>query len=263
MKEELHYFSGGDGVLSLDLAGVSWCDGSYRIRRVESDCWVLEQVVKGTGVLLVDGVRYTASAGDIYLLPPGSDHEYFSDAVDPWEKIFMNLRGRLPESLFSFYAMAGTVVFSGCGAEGLFREFLEIVRREGRPEEQLPSCALKLHEICIAVHSRHSQPEEPRDAVRIKQYLEQNVSRLVSIRELAEILGRSEDYVGTQFKKAYGITPYAYLLEQKMELACRLLRNTALPVREIAARLGYDDAHYFSGLFRKAIGVPPSSLRKR
>lgn len=262
MKEELHYFSGGDEVFSLDLAGVSWCDGSYHIRRAQSDCWVLEQVVKGTGALLVDGVQYTASAGDIYLLPFGSDHEYFSDAADPWEKIFMNLRGSLPKSLFSLYAMAGNIVFSGCGAEGLFQDFLEMIRRESRPEERLPACALKLHEICMAVHSQYAQPEEPWDAVRIKGYLEQNVSRLVSIRELAEMLGRSEDYVGKQFKKAYGITPYAYLLEQKMELACRLLRNTALPVREIAARLGYEDAHYFSGLFRKAMGVPPSSLRK-
>ena len=97
----------------------------------------------------------------------------------------------------------------------------------------------------------------------MKIYLDQNVSRLVSVSELAGQIFRSPDYASKLFKRTYGVTPYAYLLKQKMELACRLLQSTALSVQEIASRLGYEDAHYFSGLFHRAVGQPPSSYRKK
>ena len=48
-----------------------------------------------------------------------------------------------------------------------------------------------------------------------------------------------------------------------MELACLLLQNTSLPIPEISARLGYEDAHYFSGLFRQRMGVPPRVWRTK
>ena len=263
MKEELYYFPGGDEVFTLQLAGYSWCDGSYHICRPASECWVLEQVLQGTGRIIVDGVHYTASAGDVYLLPKGSEQEYFSDSADPWRKIFMNLCGSLPDALFSAYQLAGNVIFSGCKTEALFLSLYEFFKQPPSPE-QLSACALKFHEICAALYAcRHAARYEPPEAAAIKLYLDQNVHRLVKIQELAETIYRSADYTAKLFKKTYGCTPYAYLLEKKMELACLLLQNTSLPIQEISARLGYEDAHYFSGLFRQRMGVPPRVWRTK
>ncbi len=47
-----------------------------------------------------------------------------------------------------------------------------------------------------------------------------------------------------------------------MSIAERLLRDTVLPVKEVATQLGYEDAHYFSGLFKKEKGVSPAAFRK-
>ena len=47
-----------------------------------------------------------------------------------------------------------------------------------------------------------------------------------------------------------------------MSIAEKLLRDTALPVKEVAVQLGYEDAHYFSGLFKKEKGVSPVRFRK-
>lgn len=262
MKEDLYYFSGRDDVFWLELAGISWCDASYHIRRPASCCWVLEQVMKGRGTLKVDGASYTASAGDIYLLPKGSDHDYFSSAADPWEKIFMNLRGSLPDALFSAYGLTGKVIFTNCQAEGLFWAFYRILQWNAPESERLKACALKLHEICAAIHQKQqAQHAEPPEAAAMKRYLESNLSRLVSIRELAKQIYRSPDYASKLFLQTYGKTPYAYLLEKKMELACRLLESSALSVQEISSRLGYEDAHYFSGLFKSKMGCAPRKWR--
>ena len=47
-----------------------------------------------------------------------------------------------------------------------------------------------------------------------------------------------------------------------MEKARLLLRETDLKVREIAARLGYDDPFYFSNVFKKCVGVSPEQYRR-
>ena len=57
------------------------------------------------------------------------------------------------------------------------------------------------------------------------------------------------------------MTPYAYLLEKKLELAGQLLRDTNLSVREIAEKLSFADEYYFSNVFKKKMGVTPSLWR--
>ena len=129
MKEDLRYFPGWGEPFILELAGMSWCDGSYRIRRTCSPVWVLEQVLEGTGTVEVNGVRHTASAGDVYLLLLGAAHYYYSDPRDPWVKIFMNVRGALPGALISTYGLTGRVVFP---AGGLPHPLFQTARRACR-----------------------------------------------------------------------------------------------------------------------------------
>ena len=263
MKEDLHYIPGGDETFTLELAGKSWCDGTYYIDRPKSTIWVMEQVLEGCGTICVDRLSYTAQKGDVYLLPRGSDHFYRSDSDQPWVKIFMNIRGTLPDSIFQAYALSGRVVIRQAGTEALFEEFYQLVCAETRPAELHSKAALLLHRICMALHAglRAASPE-PAEAVVMKEYLEQNLSRLVSMQELAAAIFRSPDYAGKLFRKTYGETPYAFLLRKKMELACRLLENTRLPIQEVAARIGYDDPQYFAGLFRKRMGCTASAWRK-
>ena len=61
-----------DSPFQLRLAGVSYCDGSYRIERETADFSVVEYVERGTGTLEIDGEEFHPSAGDLYFLPEGS-----------------------------------------------------------------------------------------------------------------------------------------------------------------------------------------------
>lgn len=64
------------------------------------------------------------------------------------------------------------------------------------------------------------------------------------------------------FKEAYGITPYQYLLQKKLTLAKMMLKDTRLPIKEIAENLGFQDNHYFSSFFKKQTGTSPQQYRK-
>ena len=80
--------------------------------------------------------------------------------------------------------------------------------------------------------------------------------------ELSSLIKRSESQTIRIFKDAYGITPYAYLIEKKISLAKKLLTGTNLTVKEISEKLAFADEYYFSNLFKQKVGTSPSSFRK-
>ena len=100
------------------------------------------------------------------------------------------------------------------------------------------------------------------EALKIKSYLDLNLSRLVNAKELAGVVFRSPDYCLKLFLREFGITPYSYQISRKMQVAKSLLRDTNMSIEEIAESLGYSDAHYFSNLFLQKCGSRPTSYRK-
>ena len=97
MKEEIVHFYAPQTKLPfyLEMAGISYCDGTYRMKRQDSAETVIEYVVEGRGYLNINGENYAATAGDVYILRKHTTHTYWSDAKAPWVKIFFNIRGSL------------------------------------------------------------------------------------------------------------------------------------------------------------------------
>lgn len=263
MKEEFRVFGGPDPALpfAVEMAGISYCDGTYRIERPRSEITVMEYVVSGKGTIHTRGQIFTARGGDVYILHRGDSHLYYSDAEDPWVKLFFNVSGDLTEQLLDAYRLSGEVLVPRCPVEGLFRAFFAITRTDQEISAIFGRCALKLHEIIMAVSAGRGGPALPAEAVRLKQLLDSRISGTVTIEELARSIYHSPDYTIKLFKRTFGRTPYAYLLAQKMHAAKSLLRSTNLSVKEISARTGFEDQHYFSNLFKKQCGLSPAQYR--
>ncbi len=84
----------------------------------------------------------------------------------------------------------------------------------------------------------------------------------VDIARIAERFGISPRSLNRRFKKVTGTTPLAYLQHKRVNDARELLSKTDLQVAEIASRVGYEDASYFSGLFKAHMQLSPSEYRK-
>jgi AraC-like DNA-binding protein len=80
--------------------------------------------------------------------------------------------------------------------------------------------------------------------------------------ELARHAMTNEYKLKRGFKALFGISPYAYLLQHRLELARRYLLDTDRSIAEIARRVGYRDPAHFTNAFRKGYGVRPSDLRR-
>lgn len=98
--------------------------------------------------------------------------------------------------------------------------------------------------------------------LRAKEYVHNNYAEEeLSLDSICEVLGVSNSYFSTIFKKETGKSFISYLTDYRMERASRLLIETNEKSYIIARNVGYTDANYFSYVFKRKYGVSPSKYR--
>lgn len=262
MNEILRYFSDSFAPIHIELCGVTLKDSKYYIDRPCSPLTVLEYVYSGEGYIEKDGNTIPVGADTVYLLCAGHHHRYGSDPDNPWEKIFVNVSGKLGVQLPAEFGLEPLGIYSGEGMYDLFLRMRAIA--EGTPQENDEAALSALFtEALFRLSQKNIRAQHSDEALKMKQLLDNNTGRIVSNEELAGEIFRSKDYCIKHFASEFGVTPYEYQLSLKTEAACNLLRTTSLPIASIAGAVGYNDPQYFSGLFRKRVGMSPREYRQQ
>lgn len=100
-------------------------------------------------------------------------------------------------------------------------------------------------DLATALSRIHREPEKP-----------------WTVAGLAEQAAMSRSTFSATFVKVLGQPPLHYLRNHRMQIACRLLRDQTLGLKEIATRVGYDSASAFSTAFKRFAGTAPSDYRR-
>jgi len=96
---------------------------------------------------------------------------------------------------------------------------------------------------------------------RAKEYMNEHFSTDISLQDLAGHCHMSLFHFARVFKRITGHTPYQYLLNIRLKHARILLHSTRLPVTDICYTSGFNNADYFTTLFRQKYGMSPSQYR--
>lgn len=267
MREEIvdFYLNQEEYPFNLQMVGISYCDGSYRVERTNPGIYVFEYILEGEGTILVEGEAFRPVKGDVYILHRGKDHRYFSDDRQPWTKIWINIYGKLIDALIQTYALNQVYHVPNLDLSDLFFKMVELTRDTSlQTKELFEREALLFHEMIIRISGRISEsntlPITP--AQRLRQYIDQNAEKALGMQELCSVIYKSQSQTIRLFKNEFHITPYEYLVNQKIEMAKLLLLNSGIQVKEIAYRLNFADEHYFSNCFKAKTGVSPSGFRR-
>lgn len=250
----------------IRLSGISYCDATYRIKRCCAPTYILEYVIEGKGTVINEGVTFYPKAGDVYLLHRGSNHEYYSDSMEPWTKIWFNISGSLVEALFTFYKLNKVTHIQGLDLSSLFFEMLEIskLKLDDR-KEMLDLASLKFHEILIRISDKlkSSDTDVPLTLPqKIKKYIDKNIEELVTLEQLSTAFFISARQIMRVFKKDFGQTPYDYILSERIEISKSLLVYTKMPISDIAKKLRFSNQSHFCKTFKERAGQSPATYRK-
>lgn len=112
----------------------------------------------------------------------------------------------------------------------------------------------------IKKHNRLGNPNVIEDA---KQWIRDHISEDISLNKLANYVHMSPNYLSALFKQATGETFIEFSTRTRFELAKQLLIQPEIKIYQIAEKIGYTDANYFSIAFKKNEGMTPSQYRAR
>jgi AraC-like DNA-binding protein len=103
----------------------------------------------------------------------------------------------------------------------------------------------------------------PALAHRICEYIESHLDERISLEALASMAGLSAHHFARAFRQSVGTPPHGYLLQRRLEHVEHMLRDTQLPLSQIALAVGFSDQSHLARHFRRLTGMPPSLARRQ
>lgn len=104
----------------------------------------------------------------------------------------------------------------------------------------------------------------PRDLAllrRVRDRIDRDYAQPLDVEALARGVHMSAGHLSREFRRAYGESPYSYLMTRRIERAMALLRRGDLSVTEVCLAVGCSSLGTFSTRFTELVGVPPSTYR--
>ena len=101
-----------------------------------------------------------------------------------------------------------------------------------------------------------------RHLLRARDLADAHYDKPLDLAQLARTANVSERHFSRSFRRAYGETPYQYLLSRRLERARHLLRTTEMQVAEICLAVGFTSVGSFTTTFRRHVGITPLDYRR-
>ncbi|MBP3333982.1 MAG: AraC family transcriptional regulator [Clostridia bacterium] len=266
MREDIYVFSqyvSSSRAVNIPMAGISYCDSSYLVKRSSYDSYVIEYTIDGEGVFETDGKKYDIASGDTYFIYRGKPHKYYCKDKS-WTKIWVVVGGELADALFRAYLKKQVAVLHGLDILSYMQQIISLAsNKELSYDEIADEIILNVHKILICAQKQtHGLANTRKLGEAIKNYIDNNLYKPLILDELAESLHYSKNHIINVFRDDYGCTPYAYYEKQKMLIASDLLIGSSESVSDISIKLGFENPQYFSKSFKKHFGVTPIQFRK-
>lgn len=217
--------------------------------------------LSGCGMLRTMGNEHRVFPGAVAFVPTGLRHG------------FREMAGRRPLCLVIDFEIEGDHGFrfarlSQSETTRLRSELSELgrMKRPGAQEARLRAAAsalrildLQLRVAGVLPREAHAMPAFVKTFIRLASDFETTGN---SIAELASKTGYQADYLNRKFKEVTGLT----LIQQRDALRLdrsKLLIRKGLSIGDVAERVGFDDANYFSRWFRRHTGISPRQYREQ
>lgn len=226
--------------------------------------------IRGHATFTFNGTSYEMSPGSVVhggkqmelrIAPSADEFEFFLIHYTPDYKPAAAAAGEHADYMRSHFALEP-------GEHPKLIEMLRLLHQASRTPGNLAAIRTKelfhgiLHELFAC--SRNRLHGESKSSIeQAIAYIHDHFMEPLVLRDLAARCGMEAKPFAYLFNKFVGISPIDYLIQHRMKRAEELLTASRCTIGEIAASVGYGDAHYFSRLYKKHTGLSPTEFRNR
>ena len=260
--------------LYMTICGIGNCLPDYCFHTENRPGYHLHVILQGKGQLSVNGKEYNLHTGQLFLTKPGEETWYKADSEEPWAYCWMSFDGTQAKDIADKAGFCDGVNVFDYHADCLI--LYDLVIKVLDLDELSPSSSYNriayLLEFLGHIMDSLNMSDEDGSAKRefstdyyidnAVRYIRENYAA-ARISDIADHLGIHRSYLASIFKKKMGISPQEYLMQCRLNSACRLLEDTDIPIQEIARKVGYDNPLTFSKTFKTHYGVGPKAYRSR
>ena len=243
-------------------------------------------IQSGKGIHKINESSFEYNEGDVFLLTPNDEHEFtvknrtLFGYLKFTEQLFLEKaelvsdfkwRKKIDAIILRANSVSGSIIKFDQDKESVFQLF-KLINKEFKTQSTYSrSVLLELFGALLMIISRNISNNNltisftEKDKVNeILTYVRQNVldKKKIKISVIAGEFNMSSNYVSVFIKKHAGISIQSYVMQTKIKMAERLLKQTNLNFSEVSQKLGFTDSSHFTKIFKKYKGVTPKYFRK-
>lgn len=225
-------------------------------------------VSHGTAYFTVDGTEYEAKEGCLFFFRPHEPQKYHYLCSTHTQAYWIHFTGADIAEVLDGFEFPPVMELSSCFYEELETLYKKImVELQLRREGFIPMTTLLFRQLLLLIHRNQKELAGNRTSgndliLSVMEYMHAHYRERITVEVLAGQCNLSPYRFIHNFKQFTGKSPIDYLIQIRINKAKELLIDSHLPVSEIAEITGYENPLYFSRLFHKNTGVPPTAYRR-
>ena len=254
---------------SLTLYQCGWenCRPGHSFGPAVRPHYLFHYVLRGTGTFVSCGREYKISPGQGFLICPGDSTVYTADEQTPWDYCWFGFDGYEAETILKRCGLSQNTPVYTDRSSGVLEENLKKLIRlfaDGSYNEYAAIGRLYLvFSGMILPDSGHTGSYDKSYADKAVDFIRHNYTYDIHVTDIARHIGIDRTYLYRVFMKVHHMSPQKYLIRFRLDTACHMLRNSRMPVGEIACSCGFGDIPAFYKHFRNCDGCTPAAYRER
>lgn len=250
--------------LAVYSCGVQRCASRHSWGPAVRDHFLIHYIMSGCGSFTSGAKTYHLGQGDGFLVVPSQIISYSADRNNPWEYCWVGFNGADAKRLMEQTGLLEREPVFHYDRDSSFQDLLlDICNDSGSSPSEEARMESGLLRFLAALMEQFGKSAEPhRNGFEYVQkaikFISYNYSSDISVRNVAESAGISRSHLYRLFMQHISIPPNEYLMRYRISKAVTLLENGGLTVGEAAYSTGFSDQLYFSRVFKKYMGIPPS-----
>lgn len=250
--------------LAVYSCGVQKCGSGHAWGPAVRDHYLIHYIVSGHGRFAAGGKQYDLKAGDGFLVVPSQIASYRADEDDPWEYCWVGFNGSDAKRLMEQTGLLAREPVFRYNRDGRLKSgLLNICDAYGSGPCEETRMEAKLLAFLADLMELFGKPAEPHAngyeyVQKAIKFIDYNYSREIDVNSLAASAGISRSHLYRLFMRHIAMPPNEYLTRYRVSKAAALLESGQLTVGEAAYSTGFSDQLYFSRVFKKYMGLPPS-----